>query len=215
MPLLSPDTLTSLVESYGAITVAVIVGVESMGVPLPGEMALLVASGYAAVHPTLNVWAVIMAAALGAIVGDNAGYGLGRTYGAPVLERYGRHAGLTPERLQLGRRMFQRYGILIVFFGRFVALLRILAAWLAGISHMHWPRFLAANAAGAVMWAVAFGLAGYAFGKVVTRLPLSLELALAMAGLAVLIGLHVGSRWLEARLLRNQAARVETERNAK
>jgi membrane protein DedA with SNARE-associated domain len=211
MPLFSPDTLTSLVESYGAITVAVIVGLESMGVPLPGETALLLAAGYAAGHPELNIWVVIAAAAFGAIAGDNAGYGLGRAYGAPFLARYGHHVGISPERLQLGRTLFRRHGMRIVFFGRFVALLRILAAWLAGISHMRWTHFLAANAAGAMVWATVFGVAGYAFGKVMTRLPLSLEVALAVAGLALLIGLHFGSRWLEGRLLRRQSAAVKLE----
>lgn len=215
MSLLSPDTLTSLVESYGAVTVAVVVGLESMGVPLPGETALLLAAGYAAGHPELNVWAVVAAAVAGAIVGDNVGYGLGRAYGAPFLARYGHHVGINSARLMLGRRLFRRHGILIVFFGRFVALLRILAAWLAGISRMRWPHFLAANAAGAVVWAGSFSFVGYSFGKVMTRLPVSFEVALAATGLAVLVGLHFGSRRLEARLMRRQTSRSRSERNTR
>lgn len=153
--------------SAGYLGIAAIVGLESAGLPLPGETTLLAAS-YLASTGQLSLPLVIGAAALGAVVGDSVGYFVGRKGGRRFLERYGRYVGITPGKLEKADGYFARHGGKTVFFGRFVAVLRILAGPLAGASNMPYGRFLAANVAGAVVWAAAMGTLGFFFGKPVT-----------------------------------------------
>ena len=165
MSLLPQETLQQLISTHGYWAVALIVGLESMGIPLPGETALVLAAIYAAGDPTLNIWLVIAAAALGSILGDNTGYWIGHRYAYAAVLRYGRRIGLSEARIKVGQYLFRLHGGKVVFFGRFVALLRILAAFLAGVNRMPWRDFLVANAAGAVLWASSFGVGAYYFGK--------------------------------------------------
>jgi len=158
------------IADYGYWAVLVLVGLESMGLPLPGETALIAAAVYAGTSHELNVVGVIAAAATGAVIGDNIGYVIGRVVGFPLLARYGPRIGLGEGRIKLGQYLFRRYGGAIVFFGRFVALLRAAAALLAGINRMPWPRFLFFNAAGGVIWSSIFGICAYALGFSVHRI---------------------------------------------
>lgn len=137
------------------LIVGLVIGVESMGVPLPGEITLVSASLLAATTDQINPWWVAGSAAIGAIIGDSIGYTVGRRGGRPLLERLGRRfpKHLGPEHLARGERLFARWGVWAVFFGRFVALLRILAGPLAGALHVPYRRFLVANATGGVVWA--------------------------------------------------------------
>ena len=155
--------LTEFVATYGYLAVFLIVMMESAGVPLPGETTLVSASVFAA-QGTLSIWGVIACAAAGAILGDNAGYWVGREYGFPLVLRYGKYLRLDEPRLKLGQYLFLRHGGKIVFFGRFVALLRAFSALLAGINHLSWPRFFTFNALGGIVWASLFGIGGYALG---------------------------------------------------
>lgn len=146
-------------QSLGYPGIAALVGLESAGLPLPGETTLLAAS-YLAATGHLSLPLVIGSAALGAIVGDSVGYFVGRRGGRRLLERRGKWLGVTPEKLAKADRYFARHGAKTVFFGRFVALLRILAGPLAGGSKMPYRRFLAANVAGALTWATTMGNTG-------------------------------------------------------
>jgi membrane protein DedA with SNARE-associated domain len=136
------------------VVVGGIILAESMGVPLPGEVALISAALLASTGVT-SPWGVAVAASVGAIVGDSIGYAIGRRGGRPLLERFGRrfpkHFG--PAHLARAESIFQRWGVWAVFFGRFVALLRILAGPLAGALHVPYRKFLMANAAGGIIWA--------------------------------------------------------------
>ena len=138
------------------VTVGLIIGMESLGIPLPGEIALVTAALLSA-QANLDispVW-VAVAATSGAIIGDSIGYSIGRRFGMSLFERLGRrfpkHFGTG--HVALAKHLFARWGVGAVFFGRFIALLRILAGPLAGALHMRYPYFLAANASGAVFWA--------------------------------------------------------------
>jgi membrane protein DedA with SNARE-associated domain len=153
-------TVESFLESIPPLavylTVGVIIGVESLGIPLPGEIAL-VSAALLATQDNLDispVW-VGMAAITGAIIGDSIGYSIGRRYGMSLFERLGRrfpkHFG--PGHVALAKQLFTRWGVWAVFFGRFMALLRILAGPLAGALRMRYRFFLAANATGAICWA--------------------------------------------------------------
>ncbi len=180
--------LQNLVATHGYWLVALIVGLESMGIPLPGETILVLAAIYAAADPTLNIWLVIGAAALGSILGDNLGYWIGKRYAYALLVRYGRHIGMSAPRIKLGQYLFREHGGLVVFLGRFVALLRILAAFLAGVNRMQWRNFLAANAAGAILWAVTFGMGGYFFGKLLLQLHIAIAAVVFTIALAAFFG---------------------------
>lgn len=170
MAIFSEPMLKSFVESYGYWGVGVVVGLESMGIPLPGETMLVAAAIYAYWNPDFSIYGVIMAATVGSIIGDNIGYAIGRRYGYPLLLRHGRKINITEDRIKLGQYLFIRYGSKIVFVGRFIALLRILAAFLAGVNHMPWWSFLFANATGAVLWASVFGFGGYIFGELLFQM---------------------------------------------
>jgi len=177
--------LQDFVASYGYFAVFAIVAAESAGVPLPGETTLVSAAVFAG-QGTLDVKWVIACAALGAILGDNAGYWVGREYGFPIVLKYGRYLHLDEPRLKLGQYLFQRHGGKIVFFGRFVALLRAFAAVLAGINHLEWPRFFTFNALGGVVWASLFGLGGFFLGR-------AFEHYARPVGLAALIAAIIGA----------------------
>ena len=140
------------------LTILVLVGgiilLESMGIPLPGEITLISAS-LLAVTGAVNIWGVAIAASIGAIVGDSIGYAIGRRGGRPLLEKFGcrfpKHFG--PSHLARAEAIFAKWGVWAVFFGRFVALLRILAGPLAGALHVPYRKFLIANATGGIVWA--------------------------------------------------------------
>jgi membrane protein DedA with SNARE-associated domain len=180
--------LTQLITSYGYWIVAGIVGLESLGVPLPGETTLILAAVYAGSSHRLALPLVIAAAAAGAIVGDNLGYWIGRSEGYRFLRRYGRYVRLDESTLKVGEYLFQRFGGRVVFFGRFLPILRILAAVLAGTDRVSWWRFVVANAAGGVLWATVIGSLSYLLGAAVQG-----PLTSAGYGLAVVI---TAAAWL-------------------
>ncbi|MGO9421932.1 DedA family protein [Roseiarcus sp.] len=156
--------LHEYVATYGYLAIFAIVGLESAGIPMPGE-TILVAAAILAGQGKLHLWGVIGAAAAGAILGDNCGYWVGREFGFPIAYRYGRYVNLDERRLKLGQYLFLRQGGKIVFFGRFVAVLRAFAAFLAGVNHFDWERFFLFNAAGGIVWATIFGSGGYWLGR--------------------------------------------------
>ncbi|MDT5331827.1 MAG: hypothetical protein QOF31_3124 [Mycobacterium sp.] len=138
------------------LVVGAIIGIESLGIPLPGEIALVSAALLASRHTLdINPVAVGAAATIGAIIGDTIGYSIGRRFGMSLFERLGKrfpkHFG--PGHVALAKRLFARWGVWAVFVGRFIALLRILAGPLAGALKMRYPHFLAANASGGLLWA--------------------------------------------------------------
>lgn len=154
-----------LVEVVGYPIIFLIVMGESSGVPIPGETAL-VTGGVLASRGKLTIEWVIVVAAAGAIVGDNIGYLIGKNGGRWLLERPGRFYEQRQEVLRTGEPFFERHGPKAVFFGRFVAALRIWASWLAGATRMHWRTFFVWNALGGILWATGVGLLSYFLGKV-------------------------------------------------
>jgi membrane protein DedA with SNARE-associated domain len=163
--LISLATLQNALNSFGYAAVALFVMIESSGIPFPGETMLLLASFYAAVSHQLQIPLVIACAAFGAIVGDNIGYLIGRTGGRAFVMRFGKYVFIKPEHLARAEVYFAKHGDKTVFFGRFIAILRAWAAFLAGVNHMHWRTFLIYNAAGGIVWATIFGTLGYVAGR--------------------------------------------------
>lgn len=176
--------IQSLIVRHGYAAVFLVVMLEGAGSPLPGEGALVLGAIYAGATGHLEIGGVILAAIAGATFGGAIGFWFGRAVGAGLIERYGKYIGLTSGRLALGRYLFQHHGAKIVFFGRFVAILRVVAALLAGLNRYDWRSFLAFNTAGAIAWATIMGLGGYFFGDAIRRASGPLEIL----GLLVAIG---------------------------
>jgi membrane protein DedA with SNARE-associated domain len=172
--------LNQLVSAYGYWAVMLFVGIESIGIPFPGETMLLAAAIYAGTTHNLDIALVIAAASAGAVLGDNIGFWFGREFGYELVLRYGQYIHLDQAKMKLGMYLFLKHGGKVVFFGRFVAVLRTFAALLAGVNQMDWRRFLAFNLAGGVAWATILGVAGFIFGRQARHL-------LGAAGLVILL----------------------------
>ena len=162
---ISLQTLQNLLSVLGYPAVTLFIMIESSGIPFPGETMLLLASFFAATTHQLAIPIVIACAALGAIIGDNLGYLAGRTGGRALALRYGKYIFLKPHHLDYAEKFFEKHGDKTVFFGRFVAILRAWAAFLAGVNHMPWRKFLIFNAAGGIVWAIVYGTLGYVAGR--------------------------------------------------
>jgi membrane protein DedA with SNARE-associated domain len=170
MGFLDGETAQQVIAHYGYAAIFLVVMLESASIPMPGETILISAAAVAGTKHALDIRFVIAAAACGAIVGDNVGFWAGREFGEPLLERWGHFVGLDARKRMLGRYLFARYGGSIVFFGRFVALLRAFAAVLAGANALAPGRFFVFNAFGGITWATVFGLGGYLLGASIHRI---------------------------------------------
>jgi len=164
-------SISHLIGTYGYWAVFALVAAESVGIPMPGETALIIAAAYAGHTHHLSPWVIFVVALAGAIAGDNIGY-----------------------------LLFDTHGPKVVFFGRFILVLRTYAAFLAGTSRMRWHRFLLANATGAITWAGAYTLAAYLAGDTLRHLSGTIDLALGGAS-----GLTIAALLLT---LRQQAGRL-------
>lgn len=192
--------MTQLLIDYGLVLLFVLVAIESAGIPVPGETGLITAAVLAQQGHYSIVWVIVIAAAA-AIVGDNIGYWLGRTGGRRLLERWSVTRRYAEHTLPRGERFFRRHGSKTVFFGRFIAILRVTAAWMAGISHMHWWLFAFWNALGGILWAIGVGLLAYFAGKTaadaVSRYGLYAVLAIIVLTALGFLVLKIANRRLE------------------
>jgi len=173
--------MQDLIHTYGLWVLFTAVMLESMGIPMPGETAVVTAAIYAGSTHQVGIISVVLVAATAAIIGDNIGYLVGRSIGIRLLARYGKYVRLTEQRLKVGEYLFSLHGGKIVFFGRFVALLRTYAGLLAGANRMNWSHFLIMNGLGGICWATLFGSAAYVFGEQISRVagPVSILLVIA------------------------------------
>lgn len=187
--LFSAHELAHFARSYGPLLVGLLIALEAMGLPLPAESILVATAAYAGTsHRPQIIW-IIVAAAAAAIIGDNLGYLIGRTLGWRVLRRWGRHVGLSSDRLLLGAWLFRRHGGKVVFLSRFVAVLRTLVSLLAGANRMDWWWFLPSNAAGGIVWSCMYGLGGFWFGETMKRLAKPAGIGIAIvAGVLIALG---------------------------
>ncbi|MBO4207055.1 DedA family protein [Micromonospora echinofusca] len=193
--------LTAMPPVAVYLLVGTVIGLESMGIPLPGEITLVSAALLAATGFVEPEW-VAIAAATGAILGDSVGYAVGRRGGRPLLARLGRRfpKHLGPTQVDRAEFMFAKYGVWAVFFGRFVALLRILAGPLAGALHVPYRRFLIANATGGLAWAFGTTYLLYHLGRVAEHWLKSVS----WVGLLLAVAGGLGTTWW----LRRRAARL-------
>ena len=160
-------TLAPVLDHYGYLAVAGFVLLEDFGVPVPGETILILGAVYAG-SGRLSIWLVGLLALLAALTGDNIGFAIGRFGGRLLVERYGRYVLLTPERLGKATGFFERRGASVIIIARFVEGLRQANGIIAGTTDMHWARFLAFNAAGALLWVAVWTSVGYFSGSHIT-----------------------------------------------
>jgi membrane protein DedA with SNARE-associated domain len=180
-------SIDHLVDTYGYWAVFGAVGIESLGVPVPGETALIAAASYAGHSRHLSVWAIFAVASAAAIVGDNIGFWIGDKGGYRLLRRHGHLVRVDESKLKVGRYVFDRHGGKVVFFGRFVSVLRTYAAFLAGTNRMRWRRFLVFNAAGGIVWSAIYTFAAYAAGSTLRRTSGTISIVLAAVAVVVVV----------------------------
>jgi membrane protein DedA with SNARE-associated domain len=197
--MLALAALVSVSSKLGYLLPAII-GLESMGVPSPGETAL-VAAAVLASQGKLQIWLVILIGITSAIVGDNIGYALGRRFGREVLEAPGPFFMRRLLIIRYGDRFFEKHGGKAVFLARWVALVRVAAAWLAGINRMPLRYFFFWNAFGAITWGITYGLVGYFLGKSATRVLSEVGIAGAVLLVVMLIAGYVLLRRRERQIL--------------
>jgi len=185
--------IAHLIHVYGLAVVAVVIGLESIGLPFPGETVLILAGIFAGTKHDLNIVAVVVTAAVAAIAGQVIGYMIGREFGYRLLLRYGPYVRITESRIKLGEYLFLRHGSKIIVVARFVPLLRSLAGILAGANRMPWLQFLLANIVGAFAWAAVFGFAAYMLGHEVEHVAGPLMIVI---GIAAVIVLAIGANFI-------------------
>ena len=181
--------MKELIHQYGAWIVFALVFLESIGLPLPGETILVSAAIFAGTTQELSIVSVIVSAVLGAVLGSPIGFWIGARYGYPLLLRYGSYIGLTETRIKIAQYLFRRRGIVVVLIARFVAVLRSVVGFIAGANRMPFANFMMANGAGAVAWALVYGLGAYYLGKGVEELARPFAIALAVVGAIVVVSL--------------------------
>jgi membrane protein DedA with SNARE-associated domain len=195
--------LTSLISAYGSWLVAALIILECIGIPLPGETILIAAAIYAGTTHELSIWPVMLSGVLGGIIGSLIAFWIGREFGYRLLLRYGTYLHLNTSRIKIGQYLFLRYGTKVVFFARFVAVLRSIVGLLAGANYMPWRSFLIANVTGAVAWVGLYGLGAYYLGREITRLAAPVGIALGIVIVAIIV--------LVAAFLARHERRLEVE----
>lgn len=194
------DTLAPTLDRYGYAAIVALVGLEGVGIPLPGQL-ILIAGGIYAASGYLTLLPVLIVGLLAAVGGDNAGYAIGRYGGRGLVLRFGPYVFLSRERLAKTERFFARRGHLVVSLGRFVDGLRQASGIAAGLAQMNWRRYLAYNALGSAVWVAVWVLAGYLAGNHIAalyaafqRYGIYLLATCAAVAFAVLAGLAMRRR---------------------
>lgn len=180
--------LSEFIAQYGYFAVFGLIVFQSLGIPLPGEAALIAAAIYAQHTDRISILGIVAVAGLASAFGSTLGYWIGRRGGYPLLSRYGHHVGLNPARMRLGEYLFSLHGGKIMLFGRFMAVLRVYEAVLAGTYRMKFERFMAFNVLGAAIWAAAVGYVAYGFGELFHRMEGVFAWVALGIGLTALVG---------------------------
>jgi membrane protein DedA with SNARE-associated domain len=202
---LSLETIQEIARQYGYWAVFLGIALENLGIPIPGETITLV-GGFLAGSGELNYWIVLASAIAGAVLGASGGYWIGRLGGWPLLLRVGRFFRITEEQLTDVKTQFSENAARAVFFGRFVAFLRILASPMAGIIEMPFPQFMLYNLAGATVWASVMVTLSFFLGRLIPLEQLISWMAkFAIVVLVLVIAWFTVPKWLESRKLKQSS----------
>jgi membrane protein DedA with SNARE-associated domain len=176
-----------LISSYGYWAVFAFIAAESLGIPIPGETALIAAGAYAGRTHNLDPWAIFAVAAVSAVAGNIVGYLIGAKGGFTLARRYGGKVRLDERKLKVGRYVLDRQGGKVVFFGRFVSILRTYISFLAGTVHMEWKRFTVASAAGAVAWAGLYTALSYNAAQALEKASGTIDVVIGAVAIVVIV----------------------------
>jgi membrane protein DedA with SNARE-associated domain len=193
--------LSEFVAAHGVWLVAAFIALETVGLPFPAEAALMAAAIFAAKTHGFSIWSLIAAGIAAAVLGNIAGFWIGRTLGHRFFVKHGKRVGLTEERLRIGQWLFARYGGSFVFVARFLPFVRNMAAILAGANSMPSRTFYLASSGAAVIWVVGYGLGCYAFGEAFSDLASPAAIVLCIVAVAILVGVPALILRYEKRLL--------------
>jgi membrane protein DedA with SNARE-associated domain len=199
--------LIGFVSTYGIWLVAAFIALESIGIPLPAEAALIAAGFFYANTHSFDIWFLISVGIAAAIAGEIVGFWIGRTFGHPLLLKYGPRFGLTDERAKIAQWLFVRYGGRFVFIARFLPVLRNVAAVLAGANSMPQRNFYLSSSTAAALWTVFYGFTAYSLGERFTNAASPAPYVLGLAATAIVLALPTF-------ILRNEKlllARAESE----
>jgi membrane protein DedA with SNARE-associated domain len=199
--------LAEFVSNYGVWMVAAFIALESIGLPLPAEAALIAAAFFAARTHDIDIWSLIAAGIVAAILGEMVGFWIGRRFGHQLLLRYGTRVGFTEERIRVGQWLFVRFGGRFVFIARFLPFLRNIAAVLAGTNSMAQHSFYFASATAAAAWIIIYGLSAYSFGGAFANLASPAAVVLGLAATLIVLATPV----LILRYERSLLVKVERE----
>jgi membrane protein DedA with SNARE-associated domain len=183
------DRMAEFIATYGIWVVAAFIALESVGIPVPAEAALIGAAVFCARTHHLDICSLIAAGIFSAIVGEVVGFWLGRTFGYKLLTKYGGHLGLNEGKIRIGQSLFARHGSMFVFTARFLPFFRNVAAVLAGTNCMAQSSFYIASATAAVFWVIGYGLAGYFLGDAMMNSSLPVTVSIGLAALIITSGL--------------------------
>ena len=192
--------MTEFIATYGVWLVAAFIVLETIGFPLPAEAALMAAGIFARTRG-LDLWSLIVASTVAAVLGNVAGFWIGRRFGQALLQRYGARVGLTDARLRIGQWLFERYGGRFVFVARFLPFLRNMAAILAGTNAMPQHVFYLASTAAAVVWVVGYSLAAYSLGEAFMEAASPAAVVLGLVAVAIILAIPALIVRYEKRLL--------------
>ena len=197
--------LTEFITTYGVWLVAAFIALESIGAPLPAEAAIMAAGFFAARTHDLDIRMLIIVGSFAAILGNAAGFWIGRKFGYHLLTRYGHRVGLTEARIRIGQWLFVRYGGRFVFIARFLPFLRNMTAILAGANAMPQALFHVASGTAAIAWVALYSLAAYALGEAFADLASSAAIGLGVVAIAIIVAIPSLILRYEERLLESGA----------
>jgi membrane protein DedA with SNARE-associated domain len=199
------NSLAGPLEHYGIWAILLLVLIEDFGIPVPGETVLIAGAIFAG-SGRLNIVAVGLVGFFAAVVGDNIGYGIGRFGGRRIVDRWGKYVFLTPERLDKAERFFDRQGAKIITIARFIEGLRQANGIIAGITEMHWLRFIAYNALGAALWVGTWVSVGYFAGQHITAIYDGITMYSLYAAIAAVVLI---AAWIVHRIYKRRKSRAE------
>jgi membrane protein DedA with SNARE-associated domain len=199
------NSLAGPLEHYGIWAILLLVLIEDFGIPVPGETVLIAGAIFAG-SGQLNIVAVGVVGFCAAVVGDNIGYGIGRFGGRRIVDRWGKYVFLTPERLDKAERFFDRQGAKIITIARFIEGLRQANGIIAGITEMHWLRFIAYNALGAALWVGTWVSVGYFAGQHITAIYDGITMYSLYAAIAAVVLIVA---WIVHRIYKRRKSMAE------
>jgi membrane protein DedA with SNARE-associated domain len=193
--------ISHIISSDGYWALSLLIGLEAFGIPFPGETVLVTAGAYAGQTHKLSIWVIWICAVASIELGSSLGYWIGVRGGYRILRKYGKYIRMREPEIKVGLYVFDRYGPIVVSAGRFVAVLRTYAPFLAGTNRMKWPKFGVYNLAGALAWSALWAFLSYAVGNSLKHASSKVNLIVGIAAVVLVV--------VAVLVVRRQAKRLE------